>query len=282
MISFNDYINTNVEDSYIVYDYYLNFLTEFSSKNFPFDEQLKVKGAGGKFLNAIESTTYVDRNKKEDYLKLLDSFLEELRKYRRYSSTSVLKRISFNNSSKLLINLQEAFENIYSKTLELINEATNKTLFYDSLDINDFYKPDNSNKPKIRELINEAIDIIRDDESLNEKSKNIIIDYLSKALSELERERVNWTRFLGRIKETVIVLGALGSFAGGVTPLFTAKDKLEQSTEIIQKTSLNFNFNVINQTFNVQNIQQISSINNILELPQREEIHDAEVLKSDE
>ncbi|HEX2937278.1 MAG TPA: hypothetical protein VHO72_18125, partial [Bacteroidales bacterium] len=56
----------------------------------------------------------------------------------------------------------------------------------------------------------------------------------------------------------------------------------EQTTIIIQKTSVNFNFNVLNETFNVQNIQHIGSINNLLELPENKDIQDAEEVDLDE
>ena len=112
----------------------------------------------------------------------------------------------------------------------------------------------------------EAIGIIEVDDSLTEETKKSIIDYLNTAIIELERERVNWSRFLGRIKETVIVLGALGSLVGGVSTLINAQEKLEQTTIIIQKTSANLNYNVLNQTFNIHNIQHIESLTQLLEL----------------
>lgn len=172
------------------------------------------------------------------------------------------------NKKRRFAAIQDSFQDLYSKTIELLNEATDKTMRFDSLKINDFYKPDNSNKNKIKELILEAIGIIEADDSLTEETKKSIIDYLNTAIIELERERVNWSRFLGRIKETVIVLGALGSLVGGVSTLINAQEKLEQTTIIIQKTSANLNYNVLNQTFNIHNIQHIESLTQLLELPE--------------
>jgi len=283
MITFNEYLNTSTEDSQKIFEFYLNFLGEFSGKDFPFDEQLKLKGAGGKFLNSIDSTTYIGKESKEHYIDLLDRFQKELKLYRRRTNMPIMLKILNPISNRTrLFRLQDTFQELYSSTLELINEATNKTYYFDDLKVNNFFRPDNSNKQKIKDLINEAIVLIRDDSTLTEKSKKSIIDYLERALTELERDRVNWTRFIGRIKETIIVLGALGSFAGGASSLFKAQEKLEQTTIIIQKTSVNFNFNVLNETFNVQNIQHIGSINNLLELPENKDIQDAEEVETDD
>jgi hypothetical protein len=283
MITFNEFLNTSVEDSHKIFEFYLNFLGEFSGKDFPFDEQLKLKGAGGKFLSSIDSTTYIGKDSKEQYIALLDKFQNEFKLYRRRIGKPLLFRFLYPiNDKTRLYRLQDTFQELYSATLELINEASNKTYYFDDLKVNNFFRPDNSNKQKIKDLINEAIILIREDSTLTEKSKKSIIDYLERAISELERERVNWTRFIGRIKETIIVLGALGSFAGGASSLFQAQEKLEQTTIIIQKTSVNFNFNVLNETFNVQNIQHIGSINNLLELPENKDIQDAEEVDLDE
>jgi hypothetical protein len=277
MITFNEFLNTSAEDSHKIFEFYLDFLGEFSGKDFPFDEQLKLKGAGGKFLSSIDSTTYIGKDSKEQYIALLDKFQNEFKLYRRRIGKPILFRFLYPISDKTrLYRLQDTFQELYSTTLELINEATNKTYYFDDLKVNNFFKPDNSNKQKIKDLINEAIILIREDGTLTEKSKKSIIDYLERAISELERERVNWTRFIGRIKETIIVLGALGSFAGGASSLFQAQKKLEQTTVIIQKASVNFNFNVLNETFNVQNIRHIGLINNLLELPENKDIQDAE------
>lgn len=267
-MTFNEYLNLEIEDSHQIFEYYLKYLEDFSSKNFPFDEQLKLKGAGGKFINSIDRTTYISQERQSEYSKLIDELQLDIRKYRRRNSISIIsKLILLPRNKTLLFVIQDSFQKLYSMTLELINESKNKSNFYDNLKINDFYKPDNSNKKKIKDLVNEAIALIRNDDTITTKTKNSIIDYLEISLRELDRERVNWTRFLGRIKETIIVLGALGSLAGGASFLFDAQGKLEQTTTIIQKTSVNINFNILHETFNVQFIQDSSSINRLLELP---------------
>lgn len=267
-ITFNQYLNSDVEDTHLIFDYYLNFLNDFSTNTFPYSDQLKLKGAGGKFISSVETKVYLLQERKEAYYKLLDRVNEDLKVYRRLFKLSPLLKYFVESRSSRLVKVQYTFQDLYSMTIELINEATNKNYNYDKLEINDFYKPDNSNKNRIAELINEAIDLIREDSTLTEKSKKSLIDYLEKASKELNRERVNWNKVIGRIKEVIIVLGALGSVVAGTSAIFSAKEKLEETTVIIQKTSINFNFNVLIDTFNIQNIAHIASINSLLELPE--------------
>ncbi len=267
-MTFNEYLNLEIDDSLQIFEYYLKYLEELSSKNFPFDEQLKLKGAGGKFINSIDKTTYINQEVQSEYLKLIDELQLELRKYRRRNSVSNISRLLLMPQKRtLLFVIQESFQKLYSMTLELINESKNKTNYFDNLKVNDFYKPDNSNKQKIKELINEAITLIKNDDTITSKTKNSIIEYLEISLRELDKEKVNWTRFLGRIKEVIIVLGALGSLVGGMNGLFNAQEKLEQTTTIVQKTSVNLNFNILHETFNVNYLHDSSSINRLLELP---------------
>jgi len=266
-MTFNEYLNLGIENFSQIFEYYLKYLEEFSSKNFPFDEQLKLKGAGNKFINSIDRTAYINQERKSEYLKIIDELYYDLRKYRRIDfSVDVLQLILGPSKKSLLLKIQDSFQNLYSFTLELINETKYHDNYYDNLKINDFYKPDMSNKQKIKDLINEAIKFIKDDDTLSKKSKNIIIDYLDLTIKELDRENVNWTRFLGRIKEAIIVLSALGSIVGGATAIFTAKEKLEQTNIIIERTSINLNYNILNETFNVSYIHDSSSINRLLEM----------------
>lgn len=274
-MTFNEYLKTDNSNSQIIFDYYLNFLEELLNKKYPFEEQLKLKGAANKFLSALEVKLIYLSSKKDNYEKLITNFQSELSIFRKWNNVSFFYTLFYSkyNKKRIIFRIESSFQELYSTTVELINEASNKTEYFDDLKVNDFYKPDKSNKVKIKELINEAIELIKEDITLSEKSKNKIIEYLEKAIKELEKEYVNWTRFLGLVKETIIVLGALGSFAGGAA-LFKAQEKLEETSIIVQKTSININFNVISETFNIQNVQQINSINKILQIPENKNNQD--------
>ena len=59
----------------------------------------------------------------------------------------------------------------------------------------------------------------------------------------------------------MIILRGLGSFISGITPLFQAKEKLQQTQKIIQDNSININQKVIDETFNIKNIESLNYIN---------------------
>lgn len=262
-MTFNEFLNCELELKEVILDYYLTYLNEFSSKEFPYDELLKLNGAAEKFLNCIEKTNFISKAEREDYLYLIEQFRTDLKRYRH---TKNMSKISLLITNKRLgkIRIEDDFEELFSKTIGLINKTTRYNGYVDSLTLNGFYQPANSNKKKIQDLINEAIILIGDDETLTEKSKKQLIDYLNKTLAELQKENVNWSKLIGRIKETIIVLGALGSFASGMTPLIQAKEKLEETTVVIQNTSINLNYNVLNETFNIKNIQQIGEMSSVV------------------
>lgn len=258
---FNDYLNTEVGNSTVIFEYYLNFLKELSSQGFPYEEQLTLKGMALKFINCVEYVTYVVKEDKEKYLNQISLFIDELRVYRRYSDRIGIILIFYPFKKRSLHRVQDSFADIFTVTVDFINAAARMNRFSNNLELNGFYKPENSNKKKIKDLINEAIELLNEDMTLSEKSKKQIVKYLNKALQDLEREHVNWSMFIGRIKETIIVLGALGTIASSVSvvsPLLQIQEKLEETNAIIQTESVNINVNILTETFNVQNIEKFA------------------------
>jgi len=256
-MTFNEYLNLPTSNYQEISKYYLDFLEEFSSKKFPYEKKIQFKGSAIKFLNSIEDLTYLQKEKQEEYIKHIDILNESLSIYDRRSKRSKVLNLIFPPQSSYRV--EHEFEKIYERTIDLVNDA-NKTLKYRKVDlkINGFYEPENSNKAQIQKLILEAMELITEDNSLTEKSKKQLLDYLNKVLNNLNSEYTNWTDIIGKIKETIIVLGALGGFIGGISPLFEAKEKLEQTTIVIEKTSINLNYKVINETFNHNEILNIN------------------------
>jgi hypothetical protein len=262
-MTFNDYLNLSSNNYQEISNYYLSFLEEFSAKKFPYEKKLQFKGTATKFLNSIEDLTYLRKEKQEEYIKIIDQLNESLSIYDKRSKRSRVISLIFPPQSSHRI--ESEFGIIYDRTIELINDA-NKTLKHrnGNLKINGFYEPKNSNKVQIKQLILEAIELIKQDNSITEKSKKQLLDYLNKVLTNLDSDYTNWTDIIGKIKETIIVLGALGGFIGGISPLFEAKEKLEQTTIVIEKTSINLNYNVINETFNHNEILNINPSNSYI------------------
>lgn len=262
-MTFNTFLNLPSSNYEEISQYYISFLDEFSSKKFPYEKKLQFKGTAVKFINSIEEITYLQKEKQEEYIKLIERLNESLGIYDRRAKRSVFINFIFPPQSSNRV--EQEFEIIYNKTLDLINEANKRLKFSGkNLNINGFYEPKNSNKTQIQKLILEAMELIREDNSLTEKSKKQLLDYLNKVLTNLDSEHTNWTDVIGKIKETIIVLGALGGFIGGISPLFEAKEKLEQTTIVIEKTSINLNYKVINETFNHNEILNINPSNSYL------------------
>lgn len=271
-MTLNSYLSLDTDNFNEIVDFHLNFLNEISSKNFPYEKRLQLKGTAKKFIDCMYQTTYLNQEKHDEYFHIIDELDKILTHLDRSENRSKLAKLLFPSLKDFRV--KEEFSKLYSFTLEIINDA-NKTLEYryKNININDFYNPENSNKEQIKKLILDAIDLINEDNSLTEKSKKELVKYLNKVLNRLDSEHINWTDIIGRIKETVIILGALSTIIGNVSPLFQAKEKLEETTKVIEKTSVNLNYKVINETFNhteIKNLNSSSSV--ILQLERNNEI----------
>jgi hypothetical protein len=180
-----------------------------------------------------------------------------------------------NNRQRQIFHIQDAFRELYAASLSLVNDAIQKEYIYDKIELGSFYDPTKSNKTEIVELIKEAIVLIHDDVSVTDMSKKALINHLDKAIRDLNSERTNWTRFFGKIKETSVVLAALASLAGNANLLYDAIEKLEKAAIVIRKTSINISYNVLNEVFNVQNLQNIGLLKNtILKIDERKAYND--------
>ena len=106
------------------------------------------------------------------------------------------------------------------------------------------YIPEKADSVSAETLIQEAIQIIQDDFSLTPEARQKIIAQLETALSSLRKGDLK--DFFGTIKETIIILGALGSIAGGYYAAVTqAESKINDAVDILEKTSINQNFKTL-------------------------------------
>ena len=258
-MNFNEYLYTDAQDIEQIFNFYNQFLNELLNKGFPKEMQLQLKGASDKFLNSIEKFTYFETYKREEYEELVNELIYEFKILTELSRKAfILKLIPFiNNRKKQLFKIQDIHFKVYSATMSLINDSIQKEYLFDELELGDFYKPNKSNKTEIIELINEAIELIKEDFSITEKSKKSLINHLNKAIGDLNSQRTNWTRFFGKIKEVSVLLSALGSLAGNSHLLYDAITKLEKASIVIRKTSINLSYSILNDIFNVENIQNL-------------------------
>ncbi|MBY0067835.1 hypothetical protein [Empedobacter falsenii] len=261
-MTINEFLNQDIEDFDSISNYYVNYLKELSDNDYSFINYINLNGFSNKFMKSVERNRYLTTEEKLEYSEKVDNLLKNINLYHKSKKITNLFSIIIPFENKLFT-VNKSFEQLYTSSLNFINIVIEyKGYKNNNLSINDFFEPKNTNKDKIKELINDAIELIREDDSLTQSTKEQLIDYLENVLKNLEKENVNWTEILGKIKETIIVLGALGSFIGGISPLMKAKEKLEETDKVIQKTSINYNYKTINNTFQINNIEQFNQIEN--------------------
>lgn len=270
-MTFNEYIVTPVENIKEISDFYLNFLLELSTKGFPIEEQMKLSGASMKFINSIKGTLPIKDNEKENFDTIVELLTSALRKYSRTKGSSKFLQLFYPNRQQNLFRINEVLGDIYSMSLDFTSKAAVFNDYrYRELDLNGFYQPRNTNKDEVKRLIKEAIKLINTEDTITEKAKKQIIDYLERVLKSLDYSYVSWSTILGNIREVILVLGALGSFASGFA-IFQAKEKLEETTTVIQKTSINLNYNSINENIIIKNQNILNQINATLQLAEKVE-----------
>ncbi|MFY0481263.1 hypothetical protein ACI6PS_01555 [Flavobacterium sp. PLA-1-15] len=264
-MTFTEYLNTDLDNSDLIFEYYLQYLSNLSSKEFPYEEQIQLKATSTKFINCIDNLTYIVKEKKEKYFDLINSIVEDVKVNRRRKDKSKILLFLLGKNGNIIPKIKDDFEELYSQTLEFIGDASNMRHYrYNNLKLNGFFQPENSNKQQVKELILDAIELIKKDITISDKVKKQIIEYLQRVIKKLDNQYIDWSSVIGCIKETIIVLGALGGFVGGITPLVLAKEKLEETSKVIEKTSININYKTINETFNIQNVERLEQLNNTI------------------
>jgi len=114
-----------------------------------------------------------------------------------------------------------------------------------------FYAPDLSNKIVAVDLLLEAISLVERDDSISDSAKRKIISNIRDIISKIESNNTKWTEVFGAIKETVIVLGAAGSIAGGAVALSQAAEKLKEAEVAVSESSINRNYLIENRAENL-------------------------------
>ena len=87
------------------------------------------------------------------------------------------------------------------------------------------------------------VSIRHNSEILTDKAKKKLIDTLNLVLAELHKPTTNWNTYFKNVGYSIMLLGSLGSIAGGavgVKQLNDSKKKLEEANQEVQQ-SLNFN-----------------------------------------
>lgn len=105
-----------------------------------------------------------------------------------------------------------------------------------------FFKPSNSTKDRIKFLITKCISLINEDDTLKPKAKAKFTKQLNEISTQLDSPYSNWTIILGKIKETIYIMGALGGIATGAINVINQsgntripKLKLTETVEILNE-----------------------------------------------
>jgi hypothetical protein len=266
----SEYIKLDITyhtDRELVFENFIKYLSNISETEFRNRDTLKLKSYSSKFLEALNAKRYLGDEKKNSYMEIVDEFNNNLkRRNKSHTKPWIIKILSSNRSlMKLNFQLENNFETVLNEAVSLINESREFDYLHSQLDIGEFYEPKNSNKEKIKQLLFEAIDNLNNDITIKEKSKKKVIEFIKKAIDELDSDYTNWTTFLGRLKETIIVLGAIGSLAGGISVL-KAKEKVEEATNVVYQTSITINHKSISQTFNINDAPTLQQFQQVLKL----------------
>jgi len=94
-MTFTEYLNTDLDNSDLIFEYYLQYLSNLSSKEFPYDEQIQLKATSTKFISCIDNLTYILKEKKEKYFDLINVIIEDVKVNRRQKDKSSFFFISF-------------------------------------------------------------------------------------------------------------------------------------------------------------------------------------------
>lgn len=244
---------TRESDVDAIFSYLRNFIDDLSRGNFTNEQVFALEAIVDKFLHAVKH--YADLAPKDiDLAKQLAEVVvaevfgvpHEIR--RRVHSPSSLVTYLFARQTQR--ERSELWQQTYQKCAQLHTHlvaiyntfAAQRDSKYQHLDMDDFYLPDLADKQRASVLIEDAVNLIDQDNTLNRRAKDRILAHLRRAIGEMHKPRTDWSVYFGHVKEAIIVLGAIGSIVGGQCVLLAAKDKIEEATQVIEHTSINQNY----------------------------------------
>jgi hypothetical protein len=235
-----------------VFEYFNQYLADMPEKVFLPSSITSAKGLGVKYFDCLERISHSVNEKKDDYFKQIEHFLEACSAYNSYTNP-IIRLLVGNGEERRLNYCEKEHSKLQSLILELYSEAIKYKPSSYHFELSGLFKPDQSNKGLIKSLIQEALDLIEKDSTLTDKTKAQLISQLRNILNDLNALKINWTISLGKMSEIIIVLGAIGSMIGGVSALREAEEKIRTATEVVKQTSIKINYQVVNDIFENSN-----------------------------
>ena len=264
-IDFDQFLVLNERDfdSFQKAFYYIkDYIEAFKDNNFEFQMIADLEGLIDKFLQFGEPIKSEISTISLDLIKHLQKLRDDSHNYESSTVTDT--------------SIQNHYQDFYSSFLLAYNKISlylrENRIEDEHLDFDGLISYNISNKRTAISLIEEAIELVKTDSNISEKSKQTILKYLTDTINELLSPQSNWNTIWSRMSEVMIVLGTLGAIISGVDAannLLSAKSKLENAKDIIIKTSINLNYYNIEQTFEIN--KNIAIENNKLVLPESTE-----------
>lgn len=123
------------------------------------------------------------------------------------------------------------------------------------------YDPEKTDKKVVLKLLEDTIVLIENESNLKIDVRKDLTERTKSIIENVKLKKPNWHEILGSIKELIIILGALGSLAGGVIALDQAKTNLKTTENIITATCVNSDIFVKNKiNLITQNPTEVSKI----------------------
>ena len=260
--SLNDFLvldERKFDDFQSAFEYIKKYIADYQQNDFNPEKISDLEGLIDKFLQFGTPIKNEISGLSSQLLGSATKFLDYVHKYK----TSGSSEMTF----------QKRYQDFYSNFLTAYNKISfflrfnnpdNEYLNFDGL-----ISYDICNKRTAKSLIEDAIELIKEDLNISQKSKDNILNYLTDAINELTNPKSNWNKIWSRMTEVIIVLGTLGAIISGVDAghnLLAAKNKLEKAKDTIVKTSININYFNIEQTFVIN--QNIAIEDNKIILPE--------------
>ncbi len=248
-----------------VFTFVFDELEKLKSSDFAIDNIHTINGVLSKFIELA-------KNYGIDPSKQLVEYGEQL-------LANVVQSQSVNSSTRITSCIIP-FEKIVSSVTICYGKIVQKNITSHSYsDLEILYNPDQSNKDEALALLKQVRSLIENDNELPNKLKKSILSKIDNLIDSLNKKKCNWTQYFGKAYQLVIVLGAIGSFSGGVAgwvAVKEAKSKLIQATQIIESTSINQQFNI---QYNISNSHYLleenkldtPNVNSTLALPGKQD-----------
>lgn len=152
----------------------------------------------------------------------------------------------FQNLPSTYESLHRIVFDVYDKIKAQIAENRSNDIF------NVLFDNNISTKEDLKKLLSKSIQLIEGNPTIPDKAKKQIVNNISEAVNEIDSPKSNWSKFLGKLSQAVILIAAISAITGYTLKDITeAEETLNNAINIIKETTVN-NITITNE-LNIQN-----------------------------